>query len=129
MQPLIAPTIAARRTRAAMEYAGLKWTDLADRTGISRDIIRRIVSLTSPRGFKNSDECEAIARACKVPTWFLAEGFAGQAVGRADDDLAESIRSLRVAVGELAVDSLRHTRELQALRDTGRREERRGERE
>jgi transcriptional regulator with XRE-family HTH domain len=122
MALLIDPTIAGRRARAAMEYAGLGWRDLAKRSGLSPDTVRRIVSRTSPRGFKNSDEWNAIAQACDVPISFLERGFdAPQQAGGDDTDVVAQVRELRAVVAELAADNLRHERELRELRGRGHR--------
>lgn len=59
-----------------MEYAGLSWSELAERSGISPTTIRRIVSTSEPRGFKSREEWEAIADACDVPRVFMELGFA-----------------------------------------------------
>lgn len=126
MPTLIDPEIARRRARAAMEYRGLSWRELARRSGLSPDTVRRIVSPSSPRGFYSSDERDAIADACEVPRWFLERGFDGQ-TSNGDSDLAAQVTRLRGAVAGMSADILRHTQELQALRDRDRREGRLGE--
>lgn len=71
---LLDPTEVARRTRAALAYAGLEQTDVIERAGISSATLARIVSKTKPRG-ASIEELWQIADACQIPRRFMEDGF------------------------------------------------------
>jgi hypothetical protein len=74
VEPLIAREEAARRVRAAIGYAGFKERDVTERTSITPATLRRIVSLTDPRG-ATIEQLWEIAEACSVPRDFMEHGF------------------------------------------------------
>ncbi len=65
----------ARRVRAAQGYSGYRRIeDLAKASGVSKDILRRLVLRKNPHA-ADRDQLEAIADACEVPYWFVEHGF------------------------------------------------------
>jgi transcriptional regulator with XRE-family HTH domain len=65
----------ARRVRAAQGYSGYRRIeDLAQASGVSKDILRRLVLRKNPQA-ADRDQLEAIADACEVPYWFVEHGF------------------------------------------------------
>lgn len=118
------PESVAARVRAALAYANIKVKDSGKRVGISAATMARIVSPTDPRG-ADGDQLDLIADACGVPRWFLERGFDVKPAG-ANANGDSEVRELRDAVGGMATDILRLQRELQVIRDEGRRRERPG---
>lgn len=95
MEPLIGADEASRRARAAIGYAGLQEQEIVEKSGISSATLRRIVSVSSPRGFHKAEEMWALADACGVPRAFLEEGWQ-----RYEDELSlrEEFEGLRDSV-------------------------------
>jgi transcriptional regulator with XRE-family HTH domain len=76
---------AQNRIRAAREYAGLSRSDLARRLGYSAETIARY-----ERGYGNKPPRDlvlvAIADECRVPHWFILDGFDAAPAATVDDD-------------------------------------------
>jgi hypothetical protein len=105
--PLLPPDVASRRARAAVEYAPYDREEIQRRAEklnarLTPATFNRITSLTSPRGFNNTDELEAFAAACEVPPWFLEVGFTDQE----DDRLSQIEAVLGVVVTSLSLERL-----------------------
>jgi transcriptional regulator with XRE-family HTH domain len=86
---------AARRVRAAMAYAGLDQQQAVKASGIPISTLRRIVATKSPRG-ASMEELWAIADACRVPRWFMEEGFSRTA--NASDELEARVERIEVVL-------------------------------
>jgi len=101
---LIAPTEAARRTRAAIGYAGFDMKEVAGASGITIGTLNNIVSRTRPSG-GTIERLWAIADACGVPRSFMEDGFTPdppRSPSEQLDDLQRQIAELRTMVLDLA---------------------------
>ena len=67
------PHVTAARVRAALAYANLTYADASAGTPLSVSTLRRIASVTNPRG-ADDVELAAIAQACDVPPAWLGTG-------------------------------------------------------
>lgn len=94
---LLEPAEAARRTRAALAYANIDVKESKKRIGISSPTMARIVSPTSPRGFRSIEEAWLIADRCEVPREFMEHGFAYDTANGSD----ARITKLEIRLGEL----------------------------
>lgn len=124
MARLLPPDEAARRARAAVEYAPYTRTEVQRRAEqldarITRATFNRITSEKNPRGFNNSDELTAFAAACEVPAWFLEDGFLPD---ENHDRLAQVETVLGILVNSLSLEQL-DADEARALRRWQRRNE------
>lgn len=73
--PLIPAPLAAARARAAIAYSGLEHEEVAQRSGLSVSVIRRITSKSHPRD-GTLERLVAIAEACDgIPRWFMEHGW------------------------------------------------------
>lgn len=108
--PLISPERAAARARAAIAYAGLEHADVADVTGMSLSMVRRITSKTTPRD-ATIERLWAIADACSVPRGFMEHGWAPFSTGASIDELREGQRSLEARLATLEAEALARTDE------------------
>lgn len=82
-----------------MGYAGFKDADLLQRTNISPATLRRLVSLTHPRGAE-IETLWQVADACSIPRSFMEFGFS--IYDDAERSLAERLDRLEKAVSRLA---------------------------
>ena len=104
----------------------------ADAVGIGRSTLVRIENGTRT---PERHEYEAMAQVSGMPLGFFLVKDLDEVLDGADDptlqarvvDLEEQIRELVAGLAAVSADSARHTRELQALLDKDRREERLGE--
>jgi transcriptional regulator with XRE-family HTH domain len=97
VSPRTAPL--AARIRAARCYADLKQPQLAQKTGLGYETIKRI---EAGRRTPSLDERQTIADACGVPRWFIEEGFGREPAGSLDERVAtleREVSSLRAAAG------------------------------
>lgn len=131
-----------RRLKAARALAGLTVVQLAERIEQPGYGDKTLYAMEADTGRKIlPKDFGVLATGCDLPReWFTADLAAAVtssgASGELDDlrsEVAEirqeqaALRNLKVAVAELAANSLRHTQELAKLRGTGRRTGQQGE--
>lgn len=115
---LIEAKVAAARTRAALAYANIDVKRSGDRIGISSATMARIVSPSNPRG-ASIEELWQIADACKVPRWFMEQGFDAPASTELEDQVAEHherLARIEETEGDMQAALERINRWLDALR-------------
>jgi transcriptional regulator with XRE-family HTH domain len=100
---LVAPTDAARRTRAAIAYSGLELSEVAERTGIPPGTLRNIMSRTAPKSGR-IERLWAIADACGIPRAFMEDGWAAVAVAEPPGSLDERVAALEESVRQFEVE-------------------------
>lgn len=116
----------AARIRSALAWADLDIKQLAEKIGKSP---RTIARWTSGEKQPPLEIRQQIAEICGVPAVFMETGFASMERPLSDaerglHDVQAQVTDLGLALAEQAANTLRLEREIEALRNTGRRPER-----